>query len=811
MPSPPWTTPEQFEFLHARMADYLAAQKGGDYSHFWAALFEDWATEYSEGDVLFPGRDKSDYSPEEESKLTEAIEMRQGQLRTWFRWRTTVKARTVGKRPKELGNLLGGRTRLPHKSEIYSKLCYEEKIKGVVKSSIRKDKIHGRGKKLSTSNAITKRLWDAEEDESIRAEVEARLTELREAKKGLAMTKGPRTPDQYMKAIEDCPRFLGRYLNALAEKTGWAFSVLMGGPDPSMNGDINVASFHVGETASGAQFAHAHQGFETVFMEPYTEFLLKVFPPDIRRSRALGGDTEENSGKDDGGEVEEEAVELNLLKLSDLDEFGLRSDASPKTSAHPAVDALPHATPVASSSSEPNAEGPGMFDMSFLDGIDDYSSFFAGIEQSASSSVGPDNFDQMHGSSLDHDWMQTDTSGFFAMPNDPLPPFTGSTGFFGLSQPNASLFDLPSFDPNAFAIPSSSFAPSEFSFGDVAPLSIPGCVPPPPADPVSLSPLTIPNFGTIVPPIPSPITTLDVPLLSNTLGSQILPQSSTTTIPSPQLHIPPQPVAPPVAPPAAPPAVPLAAPLAAPPAAPPLGDLGQPRSRSGRHLIPSTRAEKMNKIGSSNAMSLDPANKENIPPAVGHVRPDWVLAAEAHLTTRDMGEEWANCVKAWGMFEDALEKSSKSKGALPSTKCRPEEWAKWVAKGRHGVRAYDTTPTIQDPVEFGLAIMAWWKSMQPAFRESNGGLLPQQVYAAPVGEKPNEDAWAPMRKGGPNGMVSVMTLLVWWGQRLKSGSPEGNSEHWQTCVNDVCRCLEAMMPANRKRAAIEGAGGPSKR
>lgn len=42
-------------------------------------------------------------------------------------------------------------------------------------------------------------------------------------------------------AILECPALLGRFLSALADKTGWAYTVLMGGPDPNTNGEICVA------------------------------------------------------------------------------------------------------------------------------------------------------------------------------------------------------------------------------------------------------------------------------------------------------------------------------------------------------------------------------------------------------------------------------------------------------------------------------------------------------------------------------------------------------------------------------------------
>jgi len=44
-----------------------------------------------------------------------------------------------------------------------------------------------------------------------------------------------------LRAIQACPDVLSQTLSALAQKTGWAFTVLLGGPDPMGDGDISVA------------------------------------------------------------------------------------------------------------------------------------------------------------------------------------------------------------------------------------------------------------------------------------------------------------------------------------------------------------------------------------------------------------------------------------------------------------------------------------------------------------------------------------------------------------------------------------------
>jgi hypothetical protein len=97
---------------------------------------------------------------------------------------------------------------------------------------------------------------------------------------------------------------------------------------------------------------------------------------------------------------------------------------------------------------------------------------------------------------------------------------------------------------------------------------------------------------------------------------------------------------------------------------------------------------------------------------------------------------------------------------------------------------------IPDAAEFGIAIQGWWNSIQPSFRKSNTG-IPSTVYSCPMGD---QHAWVLLRKGSPNGLISLLTLLVWWGQALETQSQwqTNSSPDWKLMVLDVTECLNAM-------------------
>ena len=76
-------------------------------------------------------------------------------------------------------------------------------------------------------------------------------------------------------------------------------------------------------------------------------------------------------------------------------------------------------------------------------------------------------------------------------------------------------------------------------------------------------------------------------------------------------------------------------------------------SKSGRSIIPSTRHEKMNAIGS---------NKENVSvTAPSKSNSDWMEPAKTYMLGLDLGQDWKACVDGWAMVERSLEHGRGSK------------------------------------------------------------------------------------------------------------------------------------------------------
>jgi hypothetical protein len=240
--------------------------------------------------------------------------------------------------------------------------------------------------------------------------------------------------------------------------------------------------------------------------------------------------------------------------------------------------------------------------------------------------------------------------------------------------------------------------------------------------------------------------------------------------------------------------------------------------RSSRAIVPSKRSEQMNQIGSKNA-PVPSVEKENVPPSLV---PNWAIAAKKYLLGTDLGAEWAGCVQGWLELEETLGYGSVSgskvctymfrfskilidvsQAALPAVASRPEEWSKWVVKTRGGDRPYQDPPTITDAAEFGHAFIKWWNAMQPVFRQAAEG-MPRPLYTPPA-----TDSWASLQRAGPNGLVTVVTLLFWWGKALTTRSrwQEDSGSSWKEVVNDVARTVQSLKEATGSRAKKRKAVG----
>ena len=64
----------------------------------------------------------------------------------------------------------------------------------------------------------------------------------------------------------------------MAARTGWAFTVLAGGPDTAKDGEIRSIGIHIGQDQYGNSFGKSIPNFTDTILKPYSAFLHAVYP-----------------------------------------------------------------------------------------------------------------------------------------------------------------------------------------------------------------------------------------------------------------------------------------------------------------------------------------------------------------------------------------------------------------------------------------------------------------------------------------------------------------------------------------------------
>ncbi|KAH9832028.1 uncharacterized protein C8Q71DRAFT_714621 [Rhodofomes roseus] len=263
MVSKPWASPEQLEWFSTKRSAFLAAQKAGKVNEFFTEAESEFFAEWPEISRLFgPDATVEGLSEEELNEYGAALRRRKGQIHSKF---YNDQSKTRHEKPKALSvqGLLstgghGSSTRAPQEVEVYSKLFYKDRIKDTVDAQ-KKDV--PRSKNIAVVRRETQVAYDNESEE-VKREVRARVDALKAsasaqvAERSLTTT---RTPADYQKcvtltmsqsyidwfarAIDSVPQFLERLFAYLAEETGWAYSVMGGGPCPDEGGALQTISY----------------------------------------------------------------------------------------------------------------------------------------------------------------------------------------------------------------------------------------------------------------------------------------------------------------------------------------------------------------------------------------------------------------------------------------------------------------------------------------------------------------------------------------------------------------------------------------
>ncbi|KAG2083883.1 hypothetical protein BD769DRAFT_1682477 [Suillus cothurnatus] len=310
-----WATVEEEELFQAHSAKYQVCQAKCNYTGFWEPVFEEWFATFPERLRIYKDIPLNvDLTVEQKTVVGKAIENRRQQIMNKFK--NDMGSSKVNRRTKNRNNRMmtadtttastsldpavtskksmvaqmmssARPVRSPQVTEAFSKLFFEDTIKPTLDLAFETAKAEAEAKaaaentkvKLPSKIAILKKqtnlLYHSASDKVKQQVAEFIEDAKRKKKKEWERVKGAAVVDHQV-YIDRLPGTLNEFFNELQRLTGLVFTVLIGGPTPTMGGQIEVQSFHVGATEVGNQFDQAYPEFDLGIMRPWKEFVKPV-------------------------------------------------------------------------------------------------------------------------------------------------------------------------------------------------------------------------------------------------------------------------------------------------------------------------------------------------------------------------------------------------------------------------------------------------------------------------------------------------------------------------------------------------------
>ncbi|KAG2048879.1 hypothetical protein BDR06DRAFT_1070755 [Suillus hirtellus] len=267
---------KQIEFMATYHDRFLECKANKNYKPLWSLFFEAWGTKFPECAVVFKDIPLDvDLTEEQFTEVATTWALRQQCLMQKFH--NDLGGSKAGQQANAQGTatvnkmmmciLMGSKqkpSRVLKPYEMYSKTHY-----GKVKDAVKKEQEELRNvpsaepAKKTALKVVKQHLQEAfnEESEEVKVEVlaavevmkEAKCVEIEEAKKE---THNKEVVPSYIAKIAT---ILTQFFEELHEMMDWVFTVLMGGPHPSMGGTLDISSSHVGTTKMGNWFSQPRQ------------------------------------------------------------------------------------------------------------------------------------------------------------------------------------------------------------------------------------------------------------------------------------------------------------------------------------------------------------------------------------------------------------------------------------------------------------------------------------------------------------------------------------------------------------------------
>ncbi|KAJ7938256.1 hypothetical protein B0H13DRAFT_1587916 [Mycena leptocephala] len=178
---------------------------------------------------------------------------------------------------------------------------------------------------------------------------------------------------------------------------------------------------------------------------------------------------------------------------------------------------------------------------------------------------------------------------------------------------------------------------------------------------------------------------------------------------------------------------------------------------------------------------------ETIPPCPQDAG-EWFVRVYPEVSARDLGGTYNALLTVWGDLERAFgwEKSRSKAPWNAKTANRPAALDKWVKAGRtHGEIGKGIGPNIGAVAVFGPAWWQWWAKVQPSWHVKDRGRPNRFLRDTYPDADATSEPWAGMRHPGPNGALSFVATLYWWGMAVEEAGEAEDRESWAEAVREV--------------------------
>ncbi|KAK7050131.1 hypothetical protein R3P38DRAFT_3173191 [Favolaschia claudopus] len=173
----------------------------------------------------------------------------------------------------------------------------------------------------------------------------------------------------------------------------------------------------------------------------------------------------------------------------------------------------------------------------------------------------------------------------------------------------------------------------------------------------------------------------------------------------------------------------------------------------------------------------------------------WFREVYKEVTATKLGDNFNALLVAMIELERAYE-WEKTQVGLKTTN-RPSPVSSWIRAGRGtrgGIMSGGFGPSIGNIVKYEEGWWDWWRALQPAWRVKDAAnRFERGEYPQPTAEN-----WLTLRAPGPNGSLSLVASLYWWGQRLEKVVDSEEKRTWVEAVTDVKWMLRGLCAAQGK-------------